>query len=241
MCRRGAGAGVQRREWCTRSGSWLLLCIVAVGPVVVLVAGATHLAPLGADARALRPRYGRLHRVRYEYGEENAAGHWLQDSSARATWRVAWRAAQRPRCANAYFAWLGRDLNTYPRPSLPIRRDPCRRRLRGHIGRDLRRVFAALCENTPCGSTGDALRCRARFGREHSSRKPSGAALEGGGQGLFRAQATRESRQGRRPRAAFRLHASARSRPPRLSAIAGRPAGSSAALTPGRDNVRLAG
>jgi len=61
-----------------------------------------------------------------------------------------------------------------------------------------------------------ALGCRSRFGRERSSRKPSEAALEGGRQGLFRAQATRGSRQGRRPRAVVRLHASRRSRPPRL-------------------------
>ncbi len=54
-----------------------------------------------------------------------------------------------------------------------------------------------------CAAIGGWLGSRSRFGREHCSRKPSEAALEGDRQGLFRAQATRESRHGRRPRTAF--------------------------------------
>ena len=64
-----------------------------------------------------------------------------------------------------------------------------------------------------CDSVGVWLGCDSRFGREPSSQKPSEAALEGDRQGLFRAQATRESRHGRRPRAAFRFYGCVRARP----------------------------
>jgi hypothetical protein len=73
----------------------------------------------------------------------------------------------------------------------------------GGVSRDLRLFLLQSAETGRCASLGVWLGCDSRFGREHSSRKPSEAALKGDEQGLFRAQATRESRHGRRPRAVF--------------------------------------
>ena len=64
-------------------------------------------------------------------------------------------------------------------------------------------LFRPKCGNSWADRAAVVVACQVRFEREHSSRKPSGAALEGDRRGLFRAQATRESRHGRRPRTAF--------------------------------------
>ena len=64
-------------------------------------------------------------------------------------------------------------------------------------------IFSTKLREQSSGRLAIAIPCRPRFGREHTSQKPSGGTLEGGRRGLFRAQATCESRHGRRPRAAF--------------------------------------
>jgi hypothetical protein len=76
---------------------------------------------------------------------------------------------------------------------------------RGHHRAWSDAFFVQSAVTRRCVTVGVWLGCCSRFERERSTRKPSEAALEGDRQGLFRAQATRESRHGRRPRAALFL------------------------------------